>query len=243
MNFSSLKKISKSDLMMIADMRGVKVRKASKQDELFRILKKNVKKAYNESPFKSIIFNIRSILPKTGCKKIEKGLEYVEEMKELTSLQIKNGKNNLIKLQKDLIERFKTNDRRKKADKEYHEYEKNKFHGLKDVRNLFNQNDDDDNYEEIECLFYESDVNQSIEEIIESCELIEDEDEINDLIDCLETIFNKAVEITFNYSPFKSLISDIRTILPKDGCKKLKKRLKCIRELRKSTTLEIDRKY
>ena len=121
-------------------------------------------------------------------------------MKELTFLQIENGKNNLIKLKNDLKKLFKKNDRRKKADKEYYEYEKNKFHGLKDVRNLFNQNDDDDddNNAGIECLFYEGDVNQSIEEIIKSCELIEDEDEINDLIDYLEMIFNKTIEITFN---------------------------------------------
>ena len=45
--------------------------------------------------------------------KIKKGLEYVEEMKELKFLQIENGKNNLIKLKNDLIERFKKNDRRK----------------------------------------------------------------------------------------------------------------------------------
>ena len=95
---------------------------------------------------------------------------------------------------------------------------KKKFYGLKDVRNLFNQNDDDDNYEEIECLF-------EVNELIESCELIKDEDEINDLIDYLEIIFNKTVEITFN----ESLISDVRSILPTDGCKKLKKHLKYIR--------------
>ena len=69
MNSSNPKKLSKIDLMMIADMRGIKVRKSSKKDEFFRILKKNVKKTYNESPFKSIIFYIRSILPKKGCKK------------------------------------------------------------------------------------------------------------------------------------------------------------------------------
>ena len=97
--------------------------------------------------------DIRSILPKKGCKKIKKGLEYVEEMKELTFLQIENGKKNLIKLKNDLIERFKKNDRRKKADRDYYEYEENKFHGLKDVRNLFNKNDDDDNLEGIEYLF------------------------------------------------------------------------------------------
>ena len=120
------------------------------------MLKKNVEKTYNESPFKLIILDIRSILPKKGCKNIKKGLEYVEEMKELTFLQIENDKHNLIKLKNDLIKRFKKNIRTKKADKDYYEYEENKFHGLKDVRNLFNQNDDDDNYEGIEYLFDES---------------------------------------------------------------------------------------
>ena len=91
-----------------------------------------LKKTYNESPFKSIILDIRTIL---------------------------------------------------------------QFYGLKDVRNLFNQNDDEnDNYEGIEYLFDKSDVNQLIEEIIESCELIEDEDEINDLIDYLEIILTKLLK-------------------------------------------------
>ena len=76
-------------------------------------------------------------------------------MKELTFLQMENGKNNLIKLKNDFIERFKKNDRIKKADRDYDEYEENKFRGLKDVRNLFNQNDDDNNYEGIEYLFDE----------------------------------------------------------------------------------------
>ena len=34
-----------------------------------------LKKTYNESPFKSIILDIRSILPKKGCKKIKKVLK------------------------------------------------------------------------------------------------------------------------------------------------------------------------
>ena len=52
-------------------MRGVKVKKKNikKKDEVFKILKKNVKKTYNESPFKSIILDIILILPKKGCKK------------------------------------------------------------------------------------------------------------------------------------------------------------------------------
>ena len=141
---------------------------------------------------------------------MKKGLDYIEEMKKLTFLWIENGRNNLIKLKNDLIEKFKKNIRIKKADRDYYHHEENKFYGLKDVINLSNQNGDDDNYEGIECLFYEGDVNK----LIESCELIKDEDGINDLIDYLEIIFNKTVEITFNESPFKSLISDIRSILP-----------------------------
>ena len=125
-------------------------------------------------------------------------------------MEIENGKNNLIKLNNDLIERFKKNYRGKKADRDYYEYEENTFHGLKDVRNLFSQNNDNDNYERIEYLFDESYVNQLNEEIIESCELIEDEGEINDFIDYSEIIFNKSIEITSNESPFKSLISDIK---------------------------------
>ena len=42
MNLPSPKKLSKSHLIMIADMSGVKVKKSSKKDELFKILKKNV---------------------------------------------------------------------------------------------------------------------------------------------------------------------------------------------------------
>ena len=72
--------------------------------------------------------DIRSTLPKKGCKKIKKDLEYAEEMKESTFLLIENGKNNLIKIKNDLIERFKKNDRRKKADRDYYEYEENRFH-------------------------------------------------------------------------------------------------------------------
>ena len=101
--------------------------------------------------------DIRSILLKKGCKKIKKVPEYVEEMKELTFLQIEDGKNNPIKVKNELIKKFKKNIRTKKADRDYYEYEENKFHGLKDVRNLSNQNDDDDddNYEGLEYLFDE----------------------------------------------------------------------------------------
>ena len=44
MDLPNPEKLSKRDLMMIADMTGGKVKKTSKKDKLFKILKKNVKK-------------------------------------------------------------------------------------------------------------------------------------------------------------------------------------------------------
>ena len=87
-------------------MRVIKVKKNTKKNKLFKILKKYSKKTYNESPFKSIILDIISILPKKGCKKIKKVLEYVKETKQLSILQIEKGKNNLIKLRKELIQKL-----------------------------------------------------------------------------------------------------------------------------------------
>ena len=75
--------------------------------------------------------------------------------------------------------------------------------------------------EYLEIIF--NNAHQLFKEIIESFELIEDQEDINKLSEYLEIIFNKTVEITFNESPFKSLISDIRSILPMHGCAKLKK--------------------
>ena len=119
-----------------------KNRRNIKKNELFEILNKYDKITYNESPFKSIISDIRSILPKKGFKIIKKGPKYAEEIKELTSLQIENFKNNLTKLRNDLTEKFRKNNRIKKADKDCYEHKNNKFYGLKDIRNLFDQNDD-----------------------------------------------------------------------------------------------------
>ena len=65
---------------------------------------------------------------------------------------MENVKNGLIKLRNNLVKKCKKNDRLKKADRDYYEYENNKFYGLKDIRNLFDQNDDDI-YEGIEYFF------------------------------------------------------------------------------------------
>ena len=47
--------------------------------------KKKYDKIYNESPFKSIISDIKSILLQKRCKKIKKIIKYIEKIKELTS--------------------------------------------------------------------------------------------------------------------------------------------------------------
>ena len=51
---------------------------------------------YKESPFKSIIADIRNKFSKNRDKLIKKGLYYVEEMKSLGSAEIKNIKEKLI---------------------------------------------------------------------------------------------------------------------------------------------------
>ena len=58
--------LSMNELGLIADMRDLKTEK------LFGFLRKNDNITYNESPFKSIILDIRSILPKKGCQKKKK---------------------------------------------------------------------------------------------------------------------------------------------------------------------------
>ena len=45
--------LSKHEMRLIADMRGIKAKKTLKKDKLFKILKKYDKITYDESPFKS----------------------------------------------------------------------------------------------------------------------------------------------------------------------------------------------
>ena len=66
--------------LSIAKMRGINIKKSTSKIELFRILKKEDKVTYKESPFKSIIEDIKDKLSKNGNKLIKKGLYYVEEI-------------------------------------------------------------------------------------------------------------------------------------------------------------------
>ena len=92
-----------------------------------------------ESPFKSIIADIRNKLPKSGDKLIKKGLYYVEETKELTESQVNNIKGKLVKFNNDLIMKNKMNNRIK------NDLDDNngniKYKGIKDIRYLFNEED------------------------------------------------------------------------------------------------------
>ena len=101
-------------------MRGIQVKKSTSKVELFRISKPADKMTYSESPFKSIIADIRSNLSKKEHNLIKNGLKYAEEMKELTKLQVKSFKGNLIKFKNDLIEKNKFNSRIKKDFNNYY---------------------------------------------------------------------------------------------------------------------------
>ena len=69
-----VKNLSKYEMRLIAKMTGIKVKKSTSKIELFRVLKTADKITYNESPFKSIIIDIRSNLLKRGHKLIKNGL-------------------------------------------------------------------------------------------------------------------------------------------------------------------------
>ena len=102
---------------------------------------------FNESPFKSIITDIRSDISKKGHKLIKNGLKCAEEMKNLIYSQIKGFKEKLIKFSNDLIKKNKI---KKDSDDEY--YEKHKIKAVKDVKCL----SDDFVYEDIRYLFNET---------------------------------------------------------------------------------------
>ena len=124
-----VKNLSKYEMKLIAKMRGITVKNSTSKVELLRIFKKGGRTTYNESPFKSIIADTRSNLPKRGHKLTKNGLKYVEEMKDLTKLQVKTFKENLFKFKNDLIKKNKINNRIKKDFNNY--YQRINFRMLK----------------------------------------------------------------------------------------------------------------
>ena len=190
-----VKNLSKREIRFIAKMRGINVNQQVKLNYL-RLIEDKI--TYRESPFKSIIQNIRNKLSKNGNKLIKKGFYHVEEMKKLTESQVKNIKEKLIKFQNELIRRNRIkNDIMimiMKKDNDIYDawyYGGITYNGIKDIRYLFNEDEDED-VKDIGYLFDE------------------DEDEYR---------------ITYKESPFKSIIADIRNKISKNGNKMIKKDL------------------
>ena len=110
-----------------------------------------------ESQIKSVIQDIKHKLSKSGDKLIKKGLYFVEKMKELTESQVKNIKEKLIKFKNELIRK----NRIKKENDIYNAwyYVGITYKGIKDIRYLFNQYEDED--EDIRYLFNENEDKES----------------------------------------------------------------------------------
>ena len=115
-------------------------------------------------------------------------------MKELTNSQVKSFKENLIKFKNDLIMKNKMNNRIKEDFDSY--YGKNKFKGVKDIKYLFNEE---------------------------------------------EESVNEDIRYLFNESPFKSIITDIRSNLSKRGHKLIKNDLKYVEEMKDLTYSQVKR--
>ena len=186
-----VKNLSKYEMRLIAKMRGINVKKSTSKIELFRIFKKEDKITWKQSPFKTIIQDIKEKTSKSGNKLIKTGLYFVEERKKLTESQVKNIKEKLIKFQSELIRK----NRIKKNIDIYTAwyYGGITYSGIKDIRYLFNEDEDED-VKDIRYLFSEDEDNDA------------DED-----------------KITYKESPFKSIIADIRNKLSKNGNKMIKK--------------------
>ena len=109
---------------------------------------------YKESPFKSIIADIRNKISKNGDKLIKKGLYYVEEMKSLGSAEIENIKDKLIISRNELIKKNRINNRIKKNLDDYNG--NTKYKSIKDIRYLFNEKDIYNDINDIKHLFNEN---------------------------------------------------------------------------------------
>ena len=107
---------------------------------------------YKESPFKSVIQDIKKDkLSKSGDKLIKKGLYYVEKLESLTSSEIENIKEKLIKFKNELIRINKINN---KIKKDLDDYNRNtKYKDIKDIRFLYNEEDIYSGINDIKYLF------------------------------------------------------------------------------------------
>ena len=199
-----VKNLSKYEMRLIAKLRGINVKKSTSNIELLRIFKNKDKITYKESPFKSIIQDIKDNLSKSGNKLIKRGLYYVEEMKKLTESQVKNIKEKLIKFKYELIRKNKINNEIKK---DLHDYNGNtKYKGIKDIKYLFNEEDIYNDINDIQYLFNENED-----------KITHKESPFKSIIEYIkrdtyyaEKIKKSKIKITHKESPFKSIIEDVK---------------------------------
>ena len=160
---------------------------------------------YKESPFKSIIQDIKDKLSKSGDKLTKKDLYYVEEMKSLGSVEIKNIKNKkIIKFKNDLIRKNKINNRIKKDLDDYNG--NTKYKSIKDISYLFNEEDIYNDINDIQYLLNENEDKITHKES-QFKSIIED---IKRDTYYAEKIKKSKMKITYKKSPFKSIIEDIK---------------------------------
>ena len=135
--------LSLDELRVIAKKRGIKDYENKSEDDLIKILSEpktkinfskkrieDIRKDFNKS---------RYIFSGSKIKQIRKNLHDIENSRYLSRSKIKEIEQNLIKLEK-------------KLSKKYHDYDDNKYKGIRDVENLFDQPTEEDYYKPIKII-------------------------------------------------------------------------------------------
>ena len=153
-----------------------------------------------ESPFQSVIVDIRNKLSKNGDRLIKKGLYYIEEIKRLELAEIKNVKERLIIFKNELIRKNKINNR---VQKDLDDYNGNtKYKDIKDLE-----------------IYLIKKILTMVLMILNICSMelhsMKNEDKIThkDIkrdAYYAEKFKKNKIKTTYKESPFKSIIEDIK---------------------------------
>ena len=135
--------LSLDELRVIAKKRGIKDYENKSEDDLIKILSEpktkinfskkrieDIRKDFNKS---------RHMFSGSKIKQIRKNLYNIKNLRYLSRSKIKEIEQNLIELEKNLS-------------RKYHDYDDNKYKGIRDVENLFNQSTEEDYYKPIKII-------------------------------------------------------------------------------------------
>ena len=135
--------LSLDELKLIARKRGIKDYENKSEDDLIKILSEpktkinfskkrieDIRKDFNKS---------RHMFSGSKIKQIRKNLYNIKNLRYLSRSKIKEIERNLIELEK-------------KLSKKYYDYDDNKYKGIRDVENLFNQSTEEDYYKPIKII-------------------------------------------------------------------------------------------